>query len=128
MTDQTPLPGNDTGMTNDMSSDAIKARIAQFCEWFGVEPVKLKVRKGAVYLTDDLTRWCGDEGASLDWLFCGDLKGMAAAYRKEHAETAKLRSALRRLDDAESAMLLQMMEEFQAKVTARRAQMAEAAA
>jgi hypothetical protein len=31
--------------------------MAQFCEWFGVEPVKLKVRKGQVYLNGVMISW-----------------------------------------------------------------------
>lgn len=39
------------------------------------------MRKGQVYLTDALQDWCRISGASLDWIICGELKGMAAAAR-----------------------------------------------
>ncbi|MFN4160048.1 MAG: hypothetical protein ACK4GO_16830 [Gemmobacter sp.] len=87
----------------DCSPDAVTARIAQFCAWFGVQPVKLKVRKGKVYLTDDLLGWVIVNGASLDWIIGGDPIVMMAICR-----------------DA-------LLRETIAKVEARRAKMAEGA-
>ena len=42
------------GPRPDMGSEAIMGRMAQFCGCFEVDPVKLQVRKGGVYLTNDL--------------------------------------------------------------------------
>ena len=68
-------------MAHDMSPEAIKARIAQWCEWFDLTPPKLTVRRGAVYLTDDLHAWLVQAGASFDWILCGDMRIMATTYR-----------------------------------------------
>lgn len=61
----------------------VKYRITEWCEWFDIAPPKLKTRKGEVYLTDELHAWMMAAGASFDWIFRGDAKAMAAAYRRD---------------------------------------------
>lgn len=85
----------DTVTRGDTSPEAVRARIAEFCEWFGVEPVKLKVRKGAIYFTDELMNWLQVSGASLDWIYAGEVKGMAATFREKYARTHDQQSFLR---------------------------------
>jgi hypothetical protein len=74
----------DPALPGDDQATATKARVALFCSITGDEPVKLKVRKGKVYMTDDLLAWCKLTGANLDWLIFGDLRAMIRVYRKEY--------------------------------------------
>jgi hypothetical protein len=74
-------------MSENTSPEAVRARIADFCSWFGLEPVQIKVRKGQVYLTDDLMTWIKTAGASIDWIICGRARCMAATYREKYAIT-----------------------------------------
>ena len=89
----------------DLLPEAVRARVAEFSEWFGVPTLKLTVRKGSVYVTDELVSWCNINGASIDWILLGEVRGMAATFREKYAVTpqvqeicdtiAKLRSETR---------------------------------
>lgn len=70
----------------DTTPEAIRARIAEFAEWFGCEPIKPKFRKGAILLTEELLAWVETHGASLDWIYSGDPKSMAATFRRKYAK------------------------------------------
>lgn len=105
MTDQTP----DSGIDPAHHADAVRARMADFCEWFGVEPVKSRVRKGDVYLTDDLVRWCRYEGVSIDWLSCGSVRDIVAAYRDKYRLESRFEDAIRKYDDTAQKYLLQCL-------------------
>lgn len=87
MTDQTPLPGTETRMSD---AAVIRARIVQHCEWFGTPQPKLKIRSGKIYLTDELHDWMRESGASFDWIFCGDAQGMASEFRKSCEDQRRL--------------------------------------
>lgn len=92
----------------DHTPEAVRARIAELSEWFGIEPVKLKVRKGSIYFTDDLFVWCDDNGVSLDWIYAGEPRGMAAAYREKYARTPEQRefiNLMRQFSEGEQEML-----------------------
>lgn len=80
----------------DKTPEAIRARIAEFAEWFGCEPVKPKFRKGAILLTEELLEWVETQGASLDWIYSGDPKSMAATFRRKYAV---MEPSLRALSD-----------------------------
>jgi hypothetical protein len=97
-----PASGNNAAR----SADAIRARMAEFCEWFDVEPVNLTVRRGDVYLTDDLMAWFATSGASIDWICCGNVKSMAAAFRKDYVEQRRFLDAFRKFDDTDQKYLL----------------------
>lgn len=117
----------------DMTPEAVRARMAQFCEWFGGEPVKLKVRAGRVYMTDELLAWHDQNGASLDWILLGEAKALARAYRDKHQREAEFLQTLKGFDDVEKAWLMEAliagetgdmkaeMQAFKAKVEAHRA-------
>lgn len=107
----------------DISDVAVRARMAEFCARFDVAPVKLKTRKGAVYLTDELINWFKTSGASMDWILWGDPMAMAGAAREKNLEQNELRDALRRFDEEESKMLVNAMKDFNAAVQARRERM-----
>ena len=107
----------------DISAGAVRARVEEFFARFGVAPVKLKTRKGAVYLTDDLISWFKTSGASMDWILWGDPMAMAGAAREKNLEQNELRDALRRFDEEESKMLVNAMKDFNAAVQARRERM-----
>ncbi len=89
-----------------MKAEAVRARIAQFCDWFEVQPPKLKTRMGKVYLTDELAAWLDDTGASYDWIFLGDAKGMSAAYRNYHIGTRETLKAVQGFDAVEKQALI----------------------
>lgn len=76
----------------DKTPEAIRARIAEFAEWFGCEPVKPQFRKGALLLTEELLAWVETHGASLDWIYSGDPKSMAATFRCKYAVDPGLRA------------------------------------
>lgn len=122
-----PASGISPAMLDAMKPEAVRARIAQFSEWFGVPPVKLSVRKGSVIMTDELLHWCENEGASIDWVFCGIAKGMAQTFRDRYADTARLTGALRKLDETERQIFEQCLIDMDMKVKAHRAAKVEEA-
>jgi hypothetical protein len=89
-----------------MSADAIKARIADFCAWTGATPPELRTRKGSVILDDALETWFVDTGACMNWVVCGDVKGMALAYAERNRLDRRVIEATRQFDDIECAALL----------------------
>jgi hypothetical protein len=96
----------------DLSPEAVRARMAEFCDWFGIAPIKIKVRAGSVYMTDELVQWCHDAGASIDWICLGEVRGMAAAFREKHApspEDREVVKVLRNFDDVEQAKMLELL-------------------
>ncbi|MFN3824100.1 MAG: hypothetical protein ACK4RN_08990 [Pseudorhodobacter sp.] len=103
MTKHNPTPGSDTGISD---ADLIRARIAEHCEWFDLTPPKLKVRKGSVYLTDELHDWMQESGASFDWMVCGEVKAMAAAYRISVSDQRRMIEATKGYDKTEREMLI----------------------
>lgn len=97
----------------DSTAAAARVRIAAFCEWFGVEPVRLKVRKDVLYLSDDLVEWSRTHGACLDWIFSGSLKWLAATYRDKHAVPPDVQTILRafdKLDRVEQGIFIEGIE------------------
>lgn len=92
-----------------IQAPAVKARIAEFCDWFNVEPPRLRVRKGSVYLTRELTDWFTSTGASIDWILLGNMKSMAAAARERNLEDEKILGPFRQLDKEEQAIFLEGM-------------------
>jgi hypothetical protein len=112
MTFHTPTPGNAPGLSASRidTPDVIKARIAEWCAWFDLEPPHLKIRKGEIYLTDSLAGWLGTSGASYDWILCGDAKCMAVVYREKYAMESRVLNALKGFDDVEVAMLTAALE------------------
>lgn len=129
----TPFPAR-----GDRTPEAVRVRMAQFCEWFDVEPVKLNVRKGEVYLTEGFMTWIKSHGASLDWICYGGEKGMAVTYREKYAQTPdqqEFANVIGQFTKAEQEILLdcleahkagrlnldQAMADFRSRVTAHRA-------
>jgi hypothetical protein len=74
--------------TTRQETAATKARIAQICTWFDVAPPKMQICRKGVTLSNDLVQWASSNGVSLDWLFLGDVQGMAVAFRQKHAAVA----------------------------------------
>lgn len=93
-----------------MTQNTTEARIAQFAEWFDLELPALEYEEGSVLLTDTLLQWCNDSGVSLDWIFCGDPKGMAIAYRAEFERQRPFRDILRGFDRTEQRFLADALE------------------
>lgn len=108
----------------DISPSAVRTRIAELCEWFGAPPVNLKVRKGVVIFTDELATWCSTEGISFDWLFLGEPKALALAYREKHGRTPEEREWLQIFDRLNEAGKHVVLAELQA-VAARKITMEE---
>jgi hypothetical protein len=143
MTIQTPSPGNAPGLSASRidTAEVIKARIAQWCEWFDLDAPTLRIWRGQIYMTDSLADWLGTSGASFDWILSGDEKCMAAAYREKYAMESRVLNALKGFDDVEVAMLTaalkratandlpmdDVLAEFTTAVAARRAENGETA-
>lgn len=79
----------------------IEHRIDAFCDWNDCEPPELSYEDGSLLLTDNIVDWCLEQSASIDWIICGDPKGMAAAFRKDCQEHKPLRRDLAKLDPEE---------------------------
>lgn len=70
MTQETPSPGNATGLP----PDALE-RLAQFVEWTGTAaPSRLLDEDGGP--SNALLAFCKHQGLSMDWLFRGDVRGL----------------------------------------------------
>jgi hypothetical protein len=80
------------GLPDDVTVEGARSRLAQFCARFDVEPPKLRIRAGRVAMTTELLTWFRAEGASLDWILCGDPMGMAATYRKDFLQLREVKS------------------------------------
>lgn len=92
--------------------DTAGKRIAWFCEHFDVSPPALEHdddEPDAILLTDELMRWIRVQGASMDWVFCGGVAGMASVFREKHKidpETAHFLDLLRELDPQEREVIV----------------------
>lgn len=109
MTNKTPTTEKVSGLpeTNEAhSADAVRVRIAAFCKHFDNTAPKLRVRKGSVYLTDELLDWFNLSGASMDWILFGDALSMAGAYRGRITTDREFGPIVRGFDDAEQKMML----------------------
>lgn len=108
MTTNNPASGNVIALSKSRigSADAIKARIAEWCEWFDLDMPSLRTRKGQILLTDPLADWLKSSGASYDWIFLGDAKGLAIGYRNEHTKAEPIVRLTAALDPVEQNMLL----------------------
>jgi hypothetical protein len=69
---------------------AMLGRIVQWCDWFGTHaPTTIsgldRERPGMdeVVSDDELFRWCDEVGTSIDWIYAGDVRGLAAGYRSK---------------------------------------------
>ncbi|MFN4159571.1 MAG: hypothetical protein ACK4GO_14365 [Gemmobacter sp.] len=93
MTKEQPATGLRLTSEKDRSLEAVRARIALFCERFNVPVPKLKTRHGAVLLTDELHEWLGEHRASYDWILFGDALPMAAEYRDSLAYLSRFTDA-----------------------------------
>lgn len=123
MTDKTPSPGNAPGWSyddKDTTPESVRKRVAAFCNRFDVTAPKIKTRKGEVVITDDLMKWFGDTGASIDWIFLGYPMPMAAKYRKDWLQLRDVTDAMSRLDPEESKMFVEAIEAWKAAIEARR--------
>lgn len=98
----------------DGSPDAVRARMAEFCDWFGVEPIKIKVRAGQVYMTNDLIQWFQETGASIDWICFGEAKGMAATFREKYAQPTEEKELLALISEFSEAEMLILIDGLKA--------------
>ncbi|MFA3915948.1 hypothetical protein [Ruegeria hyattellae] len=77
----------------------IEHRIDAFCDWNDCEPPDLSFDDdGSLLLTDNIVGWCREQGASIDWIVCGDPKGMVRTYRKACEEFRPVKENLKELD------------------------------
>jgi len=129
MTHTNPDSGNALGLSEDhsLAPDNVKARIAAFCKHFAVDPPgKLKTHRGKVCMTDDLLKWCDENGASIDWICIANPNPALAVYRDMHLREGELRKAIRTLDDAESKVFFDALTGIETWLAAHRAQKAGA--
>lgn len=98
-------------MTNDnLGKDAVNARIAQHCEWFGVEPCKIRSQNASVILTDELFDWCHRNGTSFDWIFLGDARSLAAVFKSRCDADREAGELFRNFDAEEQAEMIAAMQ------------------
>ncbi len=85
-----------TGLPDDktFAQATGRDRIEQFCGWFELDLPKLRYRKDYPVMNDALRDWLDESGASLDWIWAGDAKCMAAAYRRAHQNKKEFQEAL----------------------------------
>ncbi len=77
-------------------------RVTAFCRWFDLPDPGLSFDEDGDILVDDVfLQWCKEEGISIDWLACGDPKGMAAEFRKSLKNEHKFAVNLKKLNDQE---------------------------
>lgn len=101
-------------MIADDSTAALRARIAQFCERFGLDNApKVPVRRGSAIVTDELLDWAIQHGASLDWIFAGNAKPLAAAYAKTAIAEKSAAKALADLDAVEKEIIAEVLRSSQ---------------
>lgn len=87
-----PSPANpaaDPGLPDDTRpewSRTMEGRIAQWCAWFDVPPPDPTWRTGGPAAEGVLLAWSRDAGANLDWIVCGDPRGMARVWRARELE------------------------------------------
>lgn len=101
-------------MKNEIESQAtspaaVRARVTDWCKWFDLAPVKVRVRLGEVYMTNEMLKWCRENSAPLDWIFLADAKAMAVTYCKSRHEERDLVKILDGFDDAEKQHLLECL-------------------
>lgn len=56
-------------------------RLAQFAKWTETEAPKKMLNEGGAP-SDELLAYCKSESLSLDWLFCGDVRGLIKSSRR----------------------------------------------
>ncbi len=88
-----------------------EGRIEWFCAHFEVEKPNLKYDEDEpdqILLTDDLMDWIRRVGASMDWLLCGAVGPVLAAYRKLNRQSRRdeFESIAGKMDEAEQKILL----------------------
>jgi hypothetical protein len=116
-------------------SEAAKARLLQAAEWLELDAPPISYEDGSIVLDTALLNWCNAGGVCLDWVFCGAVKGMAIAYRRDYERTRPFYEVLKGFDETEQGFLLEAMQadragnvslktamaDFKAKVEAHRA-------
>lgn len=97
-------------MGNKPMQNPTAERITQWCEWFDLEMPALRKSNGGILLTNELMDWMRMSGASFDWIFSGDAKGMAIAYREKHKGQENALKLFSGLDEIEQKILVQALE------------------
>ncbi|WP_425084009.1 hypothetical protein [Ruegeria profundi] len=100
-TKATELDANADFFVTDFSDlNTLQKRVAAFCRWFDLPDPGLRYDEDGDILVDEvLLSWCKEEGISIDWLACGDPKGMAVAFRKSWRNEQQFAEDLKLLDD-----------------------------
>lgn len=133
MAQTNPAPGNDTGLSD--FSEAAKARLLQVAEWLDLDAPPISYEDGSIQLDTALLDWCNAGGVCLDWVFCGAVKGMVIAYRRQYERERPFHEVLNGFDETEQGYLLEAlkadragkvsletaMSEFKTRVEAHRA-------
>jgi hypothetical protein len=133
MAQNNPTPGNNPALSK-FDCDA-KARFLQVAEWLGLDAPPISYEDGSILMDDALLLWCNAGGVCLDWVFCGSVKGMAIAYRRQYERERPFHDVLNGFDKVEQRLLLEAIQadrdgklsladamlDFKAKVTEHRA-------
>jgi len=95
----------DLSAENGVGGTHSEQRIRQFCEWFDLEMPVLEYEDGDIAVTEELIEWVREAGVSLDWVFCGDVKSMAIAYRQDRQQMADWAKIIERFDSGEQKIM-----------------------
>jgi hypothetical protein len=105
----------DTGMA-DSKTDNCRARLYEVAKWLNLEepPISYDEEDGGILLDDALLAWCNAGAVSLDWVFCGDAKLMALAYKEKFERERRFYDIVRGFDMTEQRLLLEALESHRA--------------
>ena len=70
----------------------MRGRLADLCNWFAIDPPRIKTQRGKVILSNDLMTWCEAEAVSLDYVLLGDARPMAATVRRLNLAARKTKA------------------------------------
>ena len=125
MTHSNPASGHDPALLADRGLtsngprdltglDTLEGRISAWCAWFDLEEPTLKRnRKREVLLNDGLLIWAAASGCSLDWIFTGEVRGMAVAFRKSALERKRFEDVFGQFDETEQRLLVDALKAHQ---------------
>ena len=109
------MTGEASNSHKPTKADEIRARIALACEWFVLQPPKVKTNRGKVLLSDEVNQWCFQNGISPDWVYLGDVKPLVTADRNRRLAVHEVWHRFNGLTPENRARMLAKAKELLAK-------------
>ncbi len=118
---------------NPYSVEAVSARVSEFCKATGAPPLDvIGDEEGYALVTQEMLDWCRANGASIDWIGCGNLGPMFRLARDHYqrvqprqdltdAEVADLLEEIHAAPDSESLRLIDELGKTNAPAVIQRA-------